>query len=368
MSEEKKPPIKLYRQSSKGIEFKSERKPGEVRIPNSVYDIWMPLLGIEVIGVYAVYCRLEREGQVKGLTQPQIATSCKIGTRRLDDINDILQEHGFIAVYRPDNKQKSKHEKTQITIKDPPTFVKSEFITKHDEGRKVKYMPLTAWLVEDSTALSNDYAPRSQMEMRSSESALSNGNAGALSNGNAPSIATLKDIATLELQPSTARSSAAPLPVVTASTLDALIFTPEMLPFKPNAIKETAHTSQNGKAPPPVSPPPSPSDDFNIVRLHRETWPKTEITPALKDILYAAALKYSREWIIDAFKEAAMNNAKTWKYCERILENWERDGRTSKLALVPKPADSPPPAVKLPPPKLPKPQLPKASGGDNGNS
>lgn len=151
---------KLYRSDEKGgFEFSSDRRSGEVRIPNYVYDLWMPLLGIEVIGVYAVYCRLEREGAVKGITQADLARCLKIGARRLNDINGILAQHGFITVEKPQGYDRYKHYTTKITVKDPPSHVTADQINAHDEGRKTtKYQPLTLWLVAGSE-MSNDFSP-----------------------------------------------------------------------------------------------------------------------------------------------------------------------------------------------------------------
>lgn len=168
------------------------------------------------------------------------------------------------------------------------------------------------------------------------------------------------------------KRSAPPLvPVVTSAHLDALIFTPEMLPPKPDALKEKAQAERSANTPTPISAPPPPKiedDDFNIVRLHRETWPKTTITPALKDILFADAKKHPREWIIDAFKHAAMNDAKTYRYVNKILMDWEANGKPN-LAIVPKSADTTPAPVWTPPEGVNpfRPALPKVSG-DNGHA
>ncbi|HET7737325.1 MAG TPA: DnaD domain protein, partial [Tepidiformaceae bacterium] len=39
---------------------------------------------------------------------------------------------------------------------------------------------------------------------------------------------------------------------------------------------------------------------------------------------------YPAEWIVDAFREAAELNARNWRYVERILENWDREGRVNE--------------------------------------
>jgi hypothetical protein len=128
-----------------GTHFVSERRPGEVRIPNYVYDLWMPLLGIEAIGVYAVYCRLEREGTVKAMTQQRLAQEMRIGVAKLTKINDLLQRYGFIKVHKPEGHEKLMHYTTEITICDPPRTICKATIDelKHPQGYEV----LCPWLM-----------------------------------------------------------------------------------------------------------------------------------------------------------------------------------------------------------------------------
>ena len=115
---------KLYHPTANGgIQFRSERKPGDVRIPNYVYDLWMPLLGAEAIGVYAVYCRLEMGGSVKKITLGELANACRIGKGKLDEINDRLQTCGFIKIVKPTGAARLMHWTTEITVLDPPMTV-----------------------------------------------------------------------------------------------------------------------------------------------------------------------------------------------------------------------------------------------------
>lgn len=147
MGEDGKPKVKIYHIDESGnIAFRSERKSGEVRIPNYVYDLWLPLLGIEAIGVYTLYCRLEREETVKAITQDRIARLCKMGKVKLREINDRLQECGFIAVKVPKGRARANHHTTEIVVKDPPSKVDALLIRTYqsDSG----YEPLTTWLCE----------------------------------------------------------------------------------------------------------------------------------------------------------------------------------------------------------------------------
>lgn len=66
-------------------------------------------------------------------------------------------------------------------------------------------------------------------------------------------------------------------------------------------------------------------DIFRTYEEHMGT-----ITPFVAERLLAAADTYPAEWIVDAFREAAELNARNWRYVERILENWDREGRVNE--------------------------------------
>ena len=51
------------------------------------------------------------------------------------------------------------------------------------------------------------------------------------------------------------------------------------------------------------------------------------LSPMIADELKEAEALYPTDWIEDAFREAALHNARSWRYIVRILENWEREGR-----------------------------------------
>ena len=131
---------------SGGIQFISQRKSGEVRIPNYVYDIWMPLLGVQVVGVYAVYCRLEREHAVKGMNQNRLAKMLRIGTHALRKANALLEKCGFVTIRQPQGHERQMHFTTEITVLDPPDEVSSALIAELSAG---DYEPLSAWLVAE---------------------------------------------------------------------------------------------------------------------------------------------------------------------------------------------------------------------------
>lgn len=136
-----------------GLTFKTERRVGHVRIPNYVYDLWLPILGITAIGIYSVYCRLEREGTCKGMTQRRLAKMCHIGAKKLSVINELLQKHGFVRIKKPAGKARLMHYSTEITIIDPPRELSKEVIDAAGS-----YELLSPWLLESPKA-SNDASP-----------------------------------------------------------------------------------------------------------------------------------------------------------------------------------------------------------------
>ena len=51
------------------------------------------------------------------------------------------------------------------------------------------------------------------------------------------------------------------------------------------------------------------------------------LSPMIADELKEAETLYPTDWIEDAFREAALQNVRNWRYIVRILESWEREGR-----------------------------------------
>lgn len=51
------------------------------------------------------------------------------------------------------------------------------------------------------------------------------------------------------------------------------------------------------------------------------------LSPIIAEQLRDAEADYPMAWIEDAFREAAAQNVRNWRYIARILERWEREGR-----------------------------------------
>jgi len=131
-----------------GTIFHTERRIGDVRIPNYVYDIWLPLLGAQALGVYAVYCRLERQGTVKAMTQARLARICRMGTGKLSSINEQLEDCGFVRIKKPEGQARLMHWTTEITILDAPHEVSKTMKDKY--AIPAGYETLTPWLEAES--------------------------------------------------------------------------------------------------------------------------------------------------------------------------------------------------------------------------
>ncbi len=51
------------------------------------------------------------------------------------------------------------------------------------------------------------------------------------------------------------------------------------------------------------------------------------LTPSTSEALGQACERYTEEWVTDALREAARNNARSWAYAEAILRRWEHEGK-----------------------------------------
>jgi len=54
------------------------------------------------------------------------------------------------------------------------------------------------------------------------------------------------------------------------------------------------------------------------------------LSPLIADRLADALLRYPEQWIADAIGEAVAYNRRSWRYIERILENWATEGRSDE--------------------------------------
>ena len=89
---------------------------------------------------------------------------------------------------------------------------------------------------------------------------------------------------------------------------------------------------------PMADPPPRTPERRDIFSLYEAG--VGVVSPLIADELKDAEEAYPSEWIVEAFREAQRLNKRSWRYVQRILENWERQGgpdgehrrRTRKLS------------------------------------
>ncbi len=68
---------------------------------------------------------------------------------------------------------------------------------------------------------------------------------------------------------------------------------------------------------------PSAPTIFKLYEEHFGT-----ITPFVGDRLLEVSRTYPEAWVEEAVREAALTQAKSWRYVERVLERWTREGRS----------------------------------------
>ena len=58
------------------------------------------------------------------------------------------------------------------------------------------------------------------------------------------------------------------------------------------------------------------------------------LTPSVAEALAEAVERYPEQWIVDALREAAKANARSWRYADAILRRWDEEGREAKDATT----------------------------------
>lgn len=78
---------------------------------------------------------------------------------------------------------------------------------------------------------------------------------------------------------------------------------------------------------PIIEPLPETVEQHDIFSLYESNI--GILSPLIADELKEAEESYSREWIVEAFKEAQRLNKRSWRYVLRILENWTSQGKSN---------------------------------------
>jgi DNA replication protein len=76
----------------------------------------------------------------------------------------------------------------------------------------------------------------------------------------------------------------------------------------------------------PVIDEPMAAPAPDIFRLYEDNI--GGLTPIIAEQLTVAEAEYPADWISDAIREAADLNKRNWRYIQRILENWQSEGKS----------------------------------------
>ncbi len=103
--------------------------------------------------------------------------------------------------------------------------------------------------------------------------------------------------------------------------------------FALNTETDRAALARLSNGPDPVTEEPiadpwrEPEGRPNIFALYEQNIGM--LSPMIADELREAEGIYPEDWLEDAFREAVGQNKRSWRYISRILERWDREGRTN---------------------------------------
>ena len=153
---EKRNPI-YDRYKSGTISLKDGREAWRVDVPAYVYDLWCPLIGTDVVGVYGMLCRLARDKKAT-LGIRELMHVCGKDSKTLRKILSILKTFGFLKMRTPNKEMRCKGIKTLYLLLDPPNRVTPTHIELAiqkgwaPQRQDWLYSPLVEWLIEDVDA------------------------------------------------------------------------------------------------------------------------------------------------------------------------------------------------------------------------
>ena len=92
-------------------------------------------------------------------------------------------------------------------------------------------------------------------------------------------------------------------------------------------VASGAHPLAGGSRPVPLATPEAQSAPAAVYEQEIGA-----LTPTVASLLHEAEARYSADWIVEALRLAAANNARSWRYADAILRRWETEGRTDETA------------------------------------
>ncbi len=111
-------------------------------VPNYVVDLYSPIIGAVGLGILTTLYRLANNSQII-INLTKLARASRIGTRKLNEILDLLEECKVIAVKKAKGQNRLKHFRTEITLLDPPLKVPPNY------AEVVAERMLVQWLLKD---------------------------------------------------------------------------------------------------------------------------------------------------------------------------------------------------------------------------
>lgn len=90
-------------------------------------------------------------------------------------------------------------------------------------------------------------------------------------------------------------------------------------------IRSGAQSLTDGRRAFNESPPVEPTAPAKVYEQEIGT-----LTPAIASQLSDAEAHYPTDWVIEALRLAATNNARSWRYAEAVLRRWESEGRDNE--------------------------------------
>jgi hypothetical protein len=179
---------KIYRVNGLGsyeIIDKTSQQPFVI-VENFIVDLWMPIIGVDGLGLYTAYKRTSynKANRIISRNQSELVDLFRIGKSKLNTLNSLLEDCGFIKVLKPKGKDKLSHKPTQIEIFDPPKDIDKNIIKKYC---KKDYTTYSHWLVEspipiDNTEGGNGTSGKTNIEFRKDKIDLSEGQNSELRN------------------------------------------------------------------------------------------------------------------------------------------------------------------------------------------
>lgn len=145
---------KIYQKTAHSIKLEDGRESWDVDIPAHAFDLWAPLIGTDVIGVYGMLLRLARANVTHGVGLKKLALACGGKCdKTFKEYCQILHDFGFIRMKTPSEEQRKMGVSTIFRLLNVPKTVTDQHVAyAQQQGwapkrKNWKYQPLVGWLI-----------------------------------------------------------------------------------------------------------------------------------------------------------------------------------------------------------------------------